>query len=369
MPSGRAWRSALGPVWPVAALLGCASTAVMNSIPLAGGCERAIFFGPAPASHVTWITPADEGDRTELERWCATVGPALVAAEPARGAPASVEQFAVISWNQNVGAGRLRQLVADLEAGVFTDGVPVSQFILLLQEAYREGSEIPGNPPASAPVPPRIREDDLEGVARGDIVALARALGLGFFYAPSMRNGREEPGEPREDRGNAILSTLPLEGFQVVTLPHERQRRAAILATVKVPGGPGTPSAIQLASLHLDVWPSILPALLDPSRRNRQVGGFLTAAPDSGIPALVGADLNALSSTDPQVLLLRARWPSWEETSPCRTRGRFCTDYLFTGDLAEWEASPYRVIEDDYGSDHLPILSVLTRRRDIAERR
>jgi endonuclease/exonuclease/phosphatase family metal-dependent hydrolase len=201
------------------------------------------------------------------------------------------------------------------------------------------------------------------------VLTLARALGLGFFYAPSMRNGLAAPGEAREDRGNAILSTLPLEGFRVVTLPHERQRRAAILATVMIPGTHGAPSAIQLASLHLDVWPSILPSLLDPSRRHRQAGGFLTAAADSGTPTIVGADLNALTPTDPQVRLLRARWPSWEEATPCWTRGRFCTDYLFTGDLREWDASPYRVVQDSYGSDHLPLLSILTRRHEVAERR
>jgi endonuclease/exonuclease/phosphatase family metal-dependent hydrolase len=280
-----------------------------------------------------------------------------------------VSRFAVISWNQNVGAGNLWQLVTDLEAGRLTDGVPVHQFILLLQEAYREGNDIPGDPPASAPIPPGIRPDNLGDVPRRDILTVARALGLGLFYAPSMRNGAEAAPAPREDRGNAILSTMPLAEFRVVTLPHERQRRAAILATVMVPGGGGSASMIHLASLHLDVWPSILPALLDPSRRNRQAGGFLTAAPDSGTPAIVGADLNALSSTDPQVRLLRARWPTWEEPVPCRTRGWFCTDYLFTGDLGEWDASPYRVIEEDYGSDHLPLLSILSRRTAVADRR
>jgi len=83
----------------------------------------------------------------------------------------------------------------------------------------------------------------------------------------------------------------------------------------------------------------------------------------------VGADLNATSPRDPQVRLFRARWPDWEEFTPCRTRGPFCTDYLFVGDLPEWSVAPYRVVPDSYDSDHLPLLSVLTRRSDLAKRR
>ncbi|MEZ4412692.1 MAG: endonuclease/exonuclease/phosphatase family protein [Gemmatimonadales bacterium] len=343
----------------------------MNSVPLAGGCERAIFYGPAPvpAGGVQWITPAEEGDRDDLARWCRTVGPALVAAQSARVESAPVRQFAVVSWNQNVGRGDLRRLVADLQAGALTGGEPVQEFVILLQEAYRAGDEIPVRPPASAPVPAGIRDPDPDGAHREDILTLARSLGLGFFYAPSMRNGREEVGEPREDRGNAILSTMPMEGFRVVTLPHERQRRAAVLATLLVPGHGESEAPIALASLHLDVWPAILPSLLDPSRRNRQAGGFLAAGPAAGSPVILGADLNAISPGDPQVMLFRARWPEWEESAPCHTRGPFCTDYLFTGDMQGWAVSPYRATPESYGSDHLPLVTVLTRVDEVAERR
>ena len=46
-----------------------------------------------------------------------------------------------------------------------------------------------------------------------------RALGLSLFYVPSMRNGGSES---REDRGNAILSSLPLR--------RSRRLRAAVRA-------------------------------------------------------------------------------------------------------------------------------------------
>jgi len=142
-----------------------------------------------------------------------------------------------------------------------------------------------------------------------------------------------------------------------------------VLATIAVPGDDASNAPIEIASLHLDVWPAILPSLLDPSRRNRQAGGFLAAGPVEGSPVILGADLNAISANDPQVQLFRARWPEWEESSPCRTRGPFCTDYLFTGDLRGWLVSPYRVVPESYGSDHLPLVAVLTRGHALAKRR
>lgn len=371
MPGASRARLGAGLCWAAWMSLACASTPVMNSIPLAGGCERAIFYGPAPAPAVgvSWVTPAEEGDRDDLARWCGTVGPALVAPQSARVEPELVKRFAVVSWNQNVGRGDLRRLVADLQAGLLTGGEPVDEFVILLQEVYRSGNEIPARPPASAPVPPGIRDPGPDGGRREDILTLARSLGLALFYAPSMRNGREASGEPREDRGNAILSTMPMAEFSVVTLPHERQRRAALLATLEVPGDEAPHAPIVLASLHLDVWPAILPALLDPSRRNRQAGGFLAAGPAAGSPVILGADLNAITPGDPQVQLFRARWPEWEESSPCQTRGPFCTDYLFAGDMRGWLASPSRVVPESYGSDHLPLVAVLTRGNALADRR
>ena len=62
-----------------------------------------------------------------------------------------------------------------------------------------------------------------------DIVAISRELGLSLIYVPSMRNGGS-PDDPAEDRGNAILSTLPLSEPVAVELPGERQRRVVIIA-------------------------------------------------------------------------------------------------------------------------------------------
>ena len=51
-----------------------------------------------------------------------------------------------------------------------------------------------------------------------------------MLYAPSMRNGESAGGG--EDRGNAIVSTLPLADPTVIELPLERQRRVVVAASI-----------------------------------------------------------------------------------------------------------------------------------------
>ena len=64
-----------------------------------------------------------------------------------------------------------------------------------------------------------------------------------------MRNGTTAVAE---DRGTAILSTMPLADLQAIELPFERQRRVALAATV----GGATPSGdvwhLRLAAVHMD---------------------------------------------------------------------------------------------------------------------
>src|SRR5439155_4071 len=77
--------------------------------------------------------------------------------------------------------------VTDLRSGRLT-GQPVDSFVLLLQEAYRSGADVPSRAAgraawASAQRPPRT------GGTRDDIVTIARRLKLAAFYVPSMRNG------------------------------------------------------------------------------------------------------------------------------------------------------------------------------------
>ena len=78
---------------------------------------------------------------------------------------------------------------------------------------------------------------------------MAEQCGLALFYVPSARNGPNEPGQVPEDKGNAILSTLPLADLAAIELPFESGRKVAVVATIPGPSG----ERIRVASVHLDL--------------------------------------------------------------------------------------------------------------------
>ena len=161
-------------------------------------------------------------------------------------APPATDSIAIVGWNVHVGGGDLLTLLDRLESGGLT-GEPVSHYVLLIQEAYRSGGDVPPVEPGIG-VPKRIAPRAANR-AREDIVSIARRRGLALYYAPSMRNGDDAPFE---DRGNAILSTLALEELAAVELPFTRQRRVAIGARIQGRTRDGRPWSVQLASVHLD---------------------------------------------------------------------------------------------------------------------
>jgi hypothetical protein len=88
--------------------------------------------------------------------------------------------------------------------------------VLLLQEAYQRSNLVP-EVPRDAPVPRVV--GSLEKPAEAlDLVGVARACGLAAAYVPSARNGPESVGALGENKGNAILSSLPLGDVVAVEL-------------------------------------------------------------------------------------------------------------------------------------------------------
>jgi hypothetical protein len=197
-------------------------------------------------ARVSWVRVGTPENAASLDRWCAAVGgPLLMGPETSPAATPVVDELAVVVWNLHVGNAALERLVADLRAGELSEGGPVEHFVLLLQEAVRVGSSIPSTvlsgaltaQAVAAPVDPSRSID-----------ALAARAGLFGFYVPSMRNGAKY----REDRGNAILSTLPLSDPVAIELPYERQRRVAVSARVSIPLRNGKLAPLRLVSAHLD---------------------------------------------------------------------------------------------------------------------
>src|SRR5687767_14087245 len=96
------------------------------------------------SSAIQWHV-SDESDARELSRWCRAVGTPVFVATPA--APAaelpSLDELVLVSWNAHLAEGQLHELFGKLQSGALTGGRPVVHFVLLVQELYRRGDEVP----------------------------------------------------------------------------------------------------------------------------------------------------------------------------------------------------------------------------------
>jgi endonuclease/exonuclease/phosphatase family metal-dependent hydrolase len=299
------------------------------------------------------VGPTISSDREALDRWCDAVGPAMIEARvPADSV--GVDRLAVVSWNVHVGGGDVAALVAHLRSGALSRGRPVRDFVLLLQEVYRSGHRVPSGLLSLVGVPQAIRPSTA-GRPREDIAAVAARLGLAVYYVPSMRNGA--PGFTDEDRGNAIVSTLPLSDLSAIELPFERQRRVAVSATVHGQSSEGRPWSLIVTSAHLDnlagarrMWILASPA------RHRQARGLLSALAADG-PAILGGDLNTwFGRKEPAYREIASRFPQTPTGDDRPTfAGVLRLDHLFFRLPEGWTAETSRLVSR-YGSDHHPLL-------------
>ena len=257
------------------------------------------------------------------------------------------DSLTVVSWNVHVDGADIVAFVRALRAGDLTDAEPVGAFVLLLQEAYRARVLIPPLT-GDAPTPPGV--DEHPPGHRPDIVAVARTLGLHLYYVASMRNGREPPGREPEDRGNAILSSVPLSDYTAVELPFARHRRVVISATVATTD----PPALRVVSAHVDasggpgrLW------VFSSGIRARQARHVIEAVSDD--PAVVtGVDLNSWAEglSEPAVQAFRKAFPQTKRPSLTVTfRLPFRLDYLFFRLPGQTPIASRRVA-DRFGSDH-----------------
>lgn len=299
-----------------------------------------------------------------LQNWRANVGAPLVldAAQvggtsgASKGAPASL---LVLSWNVWVGRGELLRVVERLRAGAFAPlgadrDIPLA---ILLQEAYRSDDSVPARSNGAVP-----RELVRRERTREDVAEVARVLKLNLRYAPSMRNG-----SARSDRGNAILSTLPLEDPLALELPLVLQRRVAVAATVTL-----ARRRLRLVSAHLDPRGPPGHRWLGAAGRAQQTRHLLAGLKEDLV--ILGADLNLGRGRRERAwrLLADAGFsfgvppvrPSWRHTF--HSLPRLVLDYVLVrdGGGAVAAAEVHRLDEnprdrgpDVFGSDHHPLLA------------
>jgi endonuclease/exonuclease/phosphatase family metal-dependent hydrolase len=218
-----------------------------------------------------------------LRGWRDNAGAAVALDAPGPREPPDV--LVVLSWNVWIGRGRLRDVIARLRDGGFARmGAPAdAALVVLVQEAYRNDGSVP--PAASAWAP---RQPPRDFRPQEDVVDVARELGLSLRYAPSMRNGTH-----RSDRGNAILSSVPIQEAFAFELPFVIQRRVAVAAVLAIPGG-RAPLRLRVASAHLDPWGALGWDWTGAAGRALQAQALLdglahdTPAAGGGPPAAVG---------------------------------------------------------------------------------
>jgi endonuclease/exonuclease/phosphatase family metal-dependent hydrolase len=289
--------------------------------------------------------------RDRLAAWRSNVGePVSLDLGPAT--PTSeVTSLAVLSWNLWIGRGRLAEVVGRVRT--MTD----APLVVLAQEAFRADVSVPHRVVArraAGGFPPRV-------VPRADIVELAHELRLNLRYVPSMRNGTGAT-----DRGNAVLSDLPLEGVRGLELPFVLQRRVPLIGKLPAAGG------MQIVNAHLDPRGPAGARVVGGEGRARQARYLLDRLADG--PTILGADLNLSRGKRERTwrLLHQAGFTtgvppmrqSWRHTF--HALPRLVLDYLLLRDEAGRvaAASVERLDEHPrdrgptvFGSDHHPLLA------------
>src|SRR5690606_9003561 len=270
-----------------ALLPGCAGRPpqAVPSAPRADFGVRPCRLSPVP---MEWLAPAGKAVRLVHDSWCDTVGPPAFRTPDILGEREAAHEppgaLTIVSWNTHGGVADIDALLQALRART----APVTtQVVLLLQEVVRRSPSVPPSVADAAPVP-----GSLHGPGHGEDVAdLAARLGLSLVYVPSMRNGdAPDGGRPAEDRGNAILSSLPLTSPVAIELPLTHQRRVAVAATVGAQVKGVSQMPLRVVSFHLDTT----------GGRGQQaafLGDWLRDEAARRVAVVAGGDVNALWGT------------------------------------------------------------------------
>jgi endonuclease/exonuclease/phosphatase family metal-dependent hydrolase len=296
---------------------------------------------------IEWRFLGNAREERESARWCAGVGPPVIRTE-SRTAELPSKILTVVTWNTHVGAGDVAALVDDLVAGRLTGGRPVRAFAILVQEAVRRGSAVP-----EAPVRAMRGARRIARPSSHDIESVAARLGLSLFYVPSMRNGGPAVDE---DRGNAILASVPLDRLAAIELPFERQRRVALEARVSMLS-PGGPVSLRIATAHLTNMVGHHFWIFSEPGRARQAEALARALDES--PLVLGGDFNTwFGGADAAYRALARRFTPVDRADRRPTFGRLRLDHFFVRLPPGWRFAFHRG-DRRYGSDHYPLIGEL----------
>jgi endonuclease/exonuclease/phosphatase family metal-dependent hydrolase len=320
------------------------------------GCAAGHFLAPRDTAElgesatlgIRWFSPANSEDRGPLARWRMSVGPPILV-QPAAPDRQRHDTLTIVSWNTAVGG-------ADIVGFVRTLPDPRGPLVLLLQEVYREGAEVPAHMDADFAFAKQLGES---GARRPDreVEDVARTLGMTLYYVPSMRNGGSTSDE---DRGNAILSNISLADFRAMELPFERQRRVAVAATASGQTETGRSWSVRLVSAHLDNLGGLKRAwIASEYGRARQARGLAGLLRDQE-PTILAGDFNTWFGFADQAYVETAR--AFPDTRVADRRATFLgllrLDHMFFRLPPGWRMDFHRA-SSRFGSDHYPLVGTL----------
>jgi endonuclease/exonuclease/phosphatase family metal-dependent hydrolase len=245
--------------------------------------------------------------------------PSRIDAPPA---PATAQTVvAVATWNVHAGRGDLPRFLGDLASGALT-GTPPHAYVALLQEDVETGAN--------------------------SAATLAARRGLASFFVPVRVDASRVSG-------NAILSTLPLGSPYGIGLLRERQPRAAAMVSITFAG-----ETLFVVNVHMENRVTWWRGLFSDTARGRQAEALLETLPRDG-HGILGGDLNTwLGPREPAWRAMAKRFRD-TPTDPSQPtfRDRLVLDHLFF-DLPDGWTAIRRVVGDSYGSDHHPVVALVT---------
>jgi endonuclease/exonuclease/phosphatase family metal-dependent hydrolase len=317
------------------------------------GCGGAYTLGPARqlslgGGAISWLSPMAARDAGAIARWRAAVGSPLISQASSASTTVPSDRLTIVSWNVALDSGNVVQLVHDIQRDA-----PDRPIVLLVQEAFRSGDDVPGavDGEYAGHLGKSRHEREIDDVAR--------ELGFSLYYVPSMRNGA--PGRHREDRGNAVLSSVPLTDLSAIELPFERQRRVAAAARIAGRTSSGETWSLRLVSVHLDNLAGLRSGwIASEYGRARQARGLREALTGED-PIVLAGDFNTWFGFSDQVYLETAdAFPQTRVTDERRTfRGLLRLDHVFYRTPGDWKTEVHRA-ESNYGSDHYPLITTIT---------
>jgi len=220
----------------------------------------------------------------------------------------------------HAGKGDLVRFVDDFASGRLTGTAP-RDYVVLLQEDVERDNEPLG--------------------------AVAATRHLFAFFLPLRRvHGAVS--------GNAMLSTQPFEQPRMIPLPRQRQPRASAAANITVAG-----ERLFIATVHLENRLAWWKVLLSDTARGRQARALLQELP-ANQHGVLGGDLNTwFGPGEPAWRELLQRFPKtrFDRLQPT-FQNRLVLDHLLF-DLPDGWTVSRRVVSENYGSDHHPVVAGL----------